>query len=368
MKARALAFALLAVAVLGAAVFGASRLFEEHSREIRLPPKGAALYNPLFALERTLVHQGTVAQSRPRLDFAQMQLRPGDGVVLYSDPRLLGKSQSDSLLAWVRGGGHLVVRVPEGDDAPGALLDALSVEAVAGGWRCERIEQGRQRSIRQVLCGGQRFTWSEIEARLWWGEDDNGYVFARLPVGKGSVDVLSTLDFLGNRRIEQREHWQLAHQVLAPALAGRIHLVYNADVPSFWRVLWQHAWAILIGAVLALVAWLFMRGQRFGPLLPAAAPDRRALLEHVQAAGEHAWRHGAARELHVALRDAFLARLRRRDPMAAALQGEVRIDYLASKFSVDPARIRNALVPPPVFHAETFREAMASLIQLGLRL
>jgi len=369
MKLRTLGFVLLAAAIVALLVVAFFRLFEETSEEVRLPPKGAALYNPLYALERSLVRQGTAAQSRPRLDFPQMKLQPGDGIVLYSDPRLLGVEQSEALLDWVRRGGHLVVGMPDSDDGdPGALLEALSVESVGGGGRWGRIEQGRRKVIAHVLCGGQRFTWSEHEARLWWGEDTHGYVFARLPMGKGSVDVLSTLGFLGNRQIERREHWQLAHQVLAPALAGRIHLVYDADVPSFWRVMWRHAWAILVAAVLALVAWLFMRGQRFGPLLPAEAPDRRALLEHVQAAGEHAWRQGAARDLHAALRDAFLARLRRRDPMAAALQGDDRIAYLATKLAVDPARVRAALVPPPVFHAESFREAMASLIQLGLRL
>lgn len=368
-RLRVLGVVVLAAAVVALVFLGFSRLFEQTSEEVRLPPKGAALYNPLFGLERSLVRHGTVAHSQSRLDFDQMALQPGDGLVLYSDPRLVGKDQAEALLDWVRRGGHLVVGMPNSDDSePGALLDALAVETVEGGWRCERIEQGRRKAIEHVLCGGQRFTWREHEAHLWWGEDEHGYVFARLPLGKGSVDVLSTLAFLGNRQIERREHWQLAYQLLAPALEGRVHLVYNADVPSFWRVSWRHAWAILIGAVLALVAWLAMRSQRFGPLLPAEAPDRRALLEHVQAAGEHAWRQGAARELHAALRDAFLARLRRRDPLAAAMQGDERIHYLATKLAVDPARVRNALVPPPVFHAESFREAMASLIQLGLRL
>src|SRR3546814_3831009 len=72
-------------------------------------------------------------------------------------------------------------------------------------------------------------------------------------------------------------------------------------------------------ALLALAAWLWMRTQRFGPRLPSPEPARRALLEHVQASGEHLWRYGRASALYAAVREVFMARLRRRDPLAAAL-------------------------------------------------
>lgn len=366
---RNLAFVLGAAVIVAGLVMTFRYFFEPVEREIRMPPKGPALVNPLYGLERSLVRRGTPTQSHARFDLAPMALRAGDGLVLYADPQWLPKPQAEALLAWVRGGGHLVLGMPADPEIEaGTLLDALSVEAFDGDWRCQRVVKGRKNSTESLLCGGQRFTWTDGDARLAWGDDAHGFAFARFTLGKGSVDVLSDLDFLTNGQIERRVNWQLAYQVLAPALDGRMHLVYDADMPPFWRVLLNDAWAIVAGGVLALVAWLAMRSQRFGPLLPVRSGDRRALLEHVQAAGEHAWRRGAARDLHAALRDAFLARLRRRDPMGFALQGDVRIDYLAKKLAVDPARIRTALIPPPVFHAESFREAMASLIQLGLRL
>lgn len=366
---RNLGLLLIPLVIIGVLVLTFRAFFEPVDREVRMPPKGPALVNPLYGLERSLVRHGIPTQSHARLDLAPMALRRGDGLVLYADPQVLPKPQADALLAWVRDGGHLVLAMPaDPESEAGTLLDALSVAAVDGDWRCERLVKGRKNSTESILCGGQRFTWTDGDARLAWGDDTRGFAFARFTLGMGSIDVFSDLDFLTNRQIERDVNWQLAYQALAPALDGRVHLVYDADVPPFWRVLLNDAWAIVIGALLALVAWLAMRSQRFGPLLPVKSVDRRALLEHVQAAGEHAWRRGAARDLHAALRDAFLARLRRRDPMGFALQGDVRIDYLAKKLAVDPARVRTALIPPPIFHAESFREAMASLIQLGLRL
>ncbi len=366
---RGLSITLIVLVILGVGVFAARTLFEPFDSEIRLPPKGNALFNPLYGLERSLIRLGTPTQSHARLNLAQLSLRPGDGLVLVADPQQLTKAQAESLLAWVRTGGHLVIGMSEElNDDPGPIFSALSITLFDDDWRCERLQQGRKKKAVSLLCGGQRFKWSKGTPRLSWGDADHGFVFARFAQGRGSIDVLSELDFLSNREIENDVNWQLAYQVLAPALNGRMSLIYEVEAPTVWQVLFDRGWALLVGAGLALFAWLLMRSQRFGPLLPVAPVARRALLEHVQAAGEHAWRHGAARELHAALRDAFLARLRRRDPMAHALQGELRIDYLAKKLGVEPARVRTALIPPPIFHAESFREAMASLIQLGLRL
>ncbi|HMB56288.1 MAG TPA: DUF4350 domain-containing protein [Arenimonas sp.] len=378
MNRRRWLFPLLIVAVIAVAVTAFLVLFEQVPQTLRSPPTGAGRYNPLYALERSLVAHGIDAHSHRRLELAAMKLQPGDGLLLYTDPRLLSQAQAAAVLAWVDNGGHLVVTMPPNDGGkPGALLEDIGVSAFgydedAGGLAsssCESLTMNRGASARDMLCSDSRFLPPKNGVLATWGNDERGYAYARFARGRGSVDVLADLDFLDSDHLDRDLNWQLAYQVLAPAFPkGRLHLVYNADVPSFWRIVLAHGWQVLLGLALMIATWIAMRSQRFGPLQPAAAPPRRALLEHVQAAGEHAWRRGAARGLHAALRDAFLARLRRRDPMAIALQGEARIDYLAKKLDTSTLRVRNALVPPPIFHAESFREAMATLIQLGLRI
>src|SRR3546814_19117640 len=50
-------------------------------------------------------------------------------VLVLSDPRTLSPEDVDGLLAWVEGGGHLLVRTPPlergADTRPGALFDVL---------------------------------------------------------------------------------------------------------------------------------------------------------------------------------------------------------------------------------------------------
>ncbi|KLD68954.1 hypothetical protein Y886_43930, partial [Xanthomonas hyacinthi DSM 19077] len=87
---------------------------------------------------------------------------------------------------------------------------------------------------------------------------------------------------------------------------------------SLWRTLFTRGWPAWLPALLMLLAWLWSRTQRFGPLLASPAGDRRSLLEHVRASGEHLFRYGKAALLYTAMRQAFLTRLRRRAPLAAA--------------------------------------------------
>jgi len=368
MTRRGTALCVLGVALVaaGAAVFFYTQ-FEQVTEEIRLPPRGQAAYNPLYALERSLAEHGVVVESRATLDLRQTVLQPGDGLVLYADPRTLLPAQTEALLGWVERGGHLVVGMPPGDpDRPVPLLQRLGVIAKDVEGSCERLAATRTEPAVDMLCGGQRFDPPSAGAHAVLGDAERGYAYARLVRGRGTADVFSTLDFLDNRALETRANWRLAHQALAPGFGGRVRLIY-AGAPSLWLLIVREGWPALIGLGCLIAAWAAMRGQRFGPLAADPPLDRRSLVEHVQAAGDYVYRRGAAHALHRALFERVLARLRGRDPMALALEGEARALHLAARAALDPERVRRALHPPEKFNAASFRDAMATLIQLGTR-
>ena len=101
----------------------------------------------------------------------------------------------------------------------------------------------------------------------------------------------------------------------------------------------------------------------------APADERRSLLEHIVASGEHAYRYGYAHLLYDAVREAFLARLRRRDPQAAALTGAPQMALLQARFpDVPAAQIRDALMAPFANDHASFRSRIATLIRLRNRL
>jgi hypothetical protein len=373
---------LLATSVLAAWFLGR---YDRAERELALPPRGEAAYNPLYALRQTLRADGVRAESRQRLDLAAMRLQPHDSVLLFGDPRALSKPDSAALLAWVARGGHLILRTPavnDGDTAKLPIFDALDIELEDGKpTTCLTLSIPGQPQHRE-FCNGRRFQIEQDAASNWWGGDQD-YAYARLPYGDGSVDVLAEMDFLengsnGDNRLDgdaapappsgglrDVPHRLLARQILAPNYGhGTVYLIYAADLPSLWRTLFTRGWPAWLPALLMLLAWLWARMQRFGPLLAAPAGDRRSLLEHVRASGEHLFRYGKSALLYTAMRQAFLSRLRRRAPLAAALQGAAQAAAIAERLQLPAAQIEQALQPPAPKQHAAFRDRIRLLVQM----
>ena len=359
--------------------------YEKVENELHLPPRGEAAYNPLYALKQTLQADGVKVASRQRLDLSTQTLAAGDTLLILNDPRTLTPVESRRLLEWVASGGHLLVRTPVpgrwDKDMQIPLFKTLGVRTLVADTDCEPFQvEGEDHHVE--FCRGRRFTFDEVEPLLSWGDLGKGYVYARLGHGEGQVDVLADFDFLANNGDRQRSiflpetdkpvgglrdgpHRALARQVLAPNYGkGTMHLVYAAQMPSLWRSVLQQGWPVWAPLLLALLAWLASRAQRFGPWLPSPLGERRSLLEHVRASGEHLSRYNKRVLLYAAVRNAFLARLRRRDPVSAALSGEPQVSALSARLGLAPELIRAALQTPASYDKATFRERVSTLIHM----
>lgn len=385
---RALGLGLLGVAVLAGMVAWWLHTYERVSEWVDLPRTGEAATHPLFALRLALEADGRRVRTWRRLDPDAMGLGPRDSLLFDGNPRGLRSDDVQALLRWVRAGGHLVVATPVPDaavdvmqrtrradaralDVP--LLDAIGVRTRLAPPACIalKLEHEGQHS---EFCHGRRFD-APATARLRW-RDENGDAFARIPVGAGRVDVLAELDFVRTAEREDASeglqactHVAMARQLVAAMDRGGVaHLVHLADVPSLWMWLLQEAWRVWLPLALVLAGWLWARMRRFGPLVPAPARDRRSLLEHVAASGEHQWRYGDGDRLYEATREAFLARLRRRDPQAAALAGEAQVERLAERLKMPRERIVDAFTPPDPRDGKTLLARIALLVRMRNRL
>ena len=373
---RVVLLTLLVLAVLGGLGTWWWRTHERVEQWIDLPRTGEAATNPLYVLKLALQKDGVAVQARRRLQRDQVALAARDTVLLYNDPRSLPSSDARALMDWVRSGGHLIVRTPPpglvGESTQVPLLSDLQVVPMAdatGQTDCVPMQVAGQEPHVE-FCKGRRFAVGAQGAampespRAVWRSDD-GYVFARFARGAGFIDVIADLDFLTNDKLKDVPHIALTRQLLAPNYrAGTVHLVYAAQVPSLWRTLLQHSWMAWLPLLLALLAWLWARMQRFGPMLPAPAMERRSLLEHIVASGEHLYRYGYAHRLHDAVRVAFLRRLRRIDPQAAALEGEPQFAAIAERFALPSHEVRAALSAPVASDHAAFRTRIATLIRL----
>ena len=396
---------LLGIVVLGGLAAWWLHTHERVERRIQMPRTGEARRNPLYALQLALRKDGVAVQSRRRLQLlpgvgkeTSVPLAARDTVVIYNDPRTLTAPEAAGLLRWVDAGGHLILRTPplgllatntpvplfadlqlmpmgrdnsecaEMKGNRGAAKDEAADEAATV--QTDAVPAERAEDLGLLFCGARRFTLAGANPVYSWGDLKAGYVFARIRRGNGSVDVLADLDFLDSDELEDPASFLLARQLLQPNYrAGTVHLVYAAQMPSLWVMIIRHSWMAWGPLLLALLLWLWRRMQRFGPGLPAPSTERRSLLEHIVASGELEYRYGYAHLLYDAARNAFLARLRRRDPQAAALQGEPQLMLLAERFNdVPAAEIRDALLPPFANDHTSFRTRIATLIRLRNRL
>ena len=373
----ALIAAVLVVALGGLALWW-TQTFERKEVEIPLPPRGEAAFNPLYALKRALQIDGLQVHSRRRLALGTQALGATDTLLILGDQRSLPQRDAQRLLDWVHGGGHLVVELPaagasERAQSQGPLLETLGVSVKPIPRECAQYRDAAKRDADASLmvCSDALILVEEDRdvAAHWHDNDYNADVLVRLPHGKGSVDVVASLDFLQGKGLENANAAALARQLLAPNYGrGSMHLVYQADVPPLWRIVLERGWMAWLPLLLALAGWLWWRMQRRGPLLPSPVPARRSLVEHVRASGEHVHRYGRGYLLHAALRELFEARLRRRDPYAASLQGEAQRHAIAARTGVPDTEVDAALRAPVPFVAADLRLRIAKLNKLRLRL
>jgi hypothetical protein len=375
----------LVLALVGGAAAWFLHNFERVSEDRRLPPKGEARTNPLYALRSTLRAHGEKADTTRWFRTAAWAPGKHDTLVLSGTSAPFTPEEAARLLEWVRNGGHLVMPT-QGLRTTPALAHALGV-SLAGKAGCFRVgrepkpdadkgkdeaetgdDEARKPSEIDVvaLCGDRVAGAASVVA----GEDSRGgHRFARVAMGAGWVSLVPDLDFLGNRLLEWRPSRELAYQVLAPNLGrGHFLLVYGEDMPSLMRLLLVHGWPILVPLLLALFAWLLLRSQRFGTLRPLPPAHRRALLEHVQAAGEFAFRRGRARALHQAVKERFERRLVRRDPSLAALDDDAKVLALAERCGLPASRVRDALLPRDLHRPDAFFHSVSTLALMRLRI
>jgi hypothetical protein len=364
----------LVLVVLGALLLllaGFFATFERKDVTETTPAHGEARYNRFFALQETLRRLELPARSLTTLDPQHLSLQSGDTLLLGDDASRVDVADAARIAAWVRGGGHLLLSPGAATGAHTPLFDALGLlDPHPGEYACSAFDdaENSKDDDKLRLCGA-RFLLAgaaaaAVDASI--GDAQGGYLFARTRLGKGRVSLLASFAPISRDQLKRAVAQQFAWRLLEPNRGrGTVYIVYALDGPSFLKFLWLNGWPALLALTLLLGAWMAMRSARLGPLMPAPALHRRALLEHVHAAGEFVYRRDGGRSLHRLASDTVLARLRRRDPACAMLNGDALYARLAERSALDAAQIAQAFQSPA--NAQAFRASIITLARLRSR-
>jgi len=356
-----------------------------------LPMTAEARANPLHGLALGLRGAGQTVELMGHLDLERRPPPPrGTLVLLYPEAQVETAAQADALLAWVAAGGRLVLPMPRGESAP-ALVEMLghrfgvyALRGAAAVADCDRLlpprsaaaEASGSDSRAREVCGTPFTVEGYVQPDLVWPRARQARL-ARLPHGSGEVMVLSDLDLFDNGLLRPLAT-SADPEVDARAAAGRdtdAALMAALLAPllggeAVWMVVWRggslsalllsRGWPLLLGGGLALLAWLLLRSQRFGPLVPSPSPHRRALMEHIDAVGQFGFRSDHGRGLFAAVRASLIERLAQRHALAG-LDDATLAQALADRTALPVAALRAALALPDRATPETFRDSVALL-------
>ncbi|MFT4974829.1 MAG: hypothetical protein ACI8S6_000712 [Myxococcota bacterium] len=266
-------------------------LFETVEEEVDVPASGMAAINDYYAAERLLASMGMPARTAWRIQ--QPPEEEGVLLVLLDDSPAFRAEQAESILGWVADGGRLLVASPMGEEAP--LLDALGVRRdalVAAEGTLARLPLGRG-PAREVDHLPLWTVSSDMATSRWTLTTEEGAlldVAIELPYVHGWVGVVGGGSPWRSDNIGDAENATWLWEMASASGASSALIVVRGGAPSLWSLLWQHGRLGLISLAVLLLAVAGRHSRRFGPLLPAPVPERRRIIEHIEATGAILWR------------------------------------------------------------------------------
>jgi hypothetical protein len=361
----------IVLAVAAVCVGGFFTLFKRESVTVAGFPTGEPAYNRFYALERTLADMGQASTGNVNLSQVLPLLKSGDTVVIGEDVNYIKYDEAKKLVAWVRGGGHLVFSPMGHDESDVPLLQQLNMLTASKNaysctklWTNVRVGKGYEQQI-MSLCGvGFRLQPLFLgNAQVTIHDRFGDLAFARVSDGDGTVSAINDLNAISGDSLRNSPEQEFAWRLLEPNMGqGHFYFFYELIGTSFWVNLFLRGWPALLASLLLAIGWMLMRSQRFGPLMPTPPAHRRALLEHIQAVGEFLFRRDGGLSLHRLACEAVIARLRRRDPAGAMLRDAELYDWLAQRSKLETSRIEHAFRSPA--NAAAFRVCITTLARI----
>ncbi len=343
-----------------------------------------AMRDPLLASRRFLDAHGHETRRLEVLGVG-IDLPPQEGVLLFLAARLaLGDTATDTLDAWVRGGGHLItVPASSADEVlhgrEDKLLHGLGVsleQPPDEGSQEDRARQGdgvgerddgepdydrngcqvwplmqaQLPETREQLAIG-----TPVHARLLiapapgspgrvLAHDERGTFLYSTAYGRGRVTVVADAEIWSNSDVGCVDHAHLLLRLVGEA--GPVWFVDQAERPTLLALLLREGPPLLVSGAVLLALWLWRAGGRFGPIVPSPLPVRRERAESVRAAGEYLWRQRAIADLLSGLRARVRMVARRRFGSEGALsalatRARIPVERAEAAMQVDPRHERD---------------------------
>jgi hypothetical protein len=350
---------------------------------------GEARVNQFLAAEMLLNEVGIESGSITALEPSDWLPTEDDTLVLHaSDPLAIGEER-DLLVAWVSGGGHLVLLPPAGSSAFAeglhnqfgfAFVDNEADERDADtgtgdDGNTDDDNSGAKNNINKVVpeydytldleYSFRRLQNTFDESPSASLSDAEGIIAARREWGGGYVTAFADARYFYNESIDELDHARLLLDTVDGHISpGKVWFVFDAAFPSLWQLIWENASYVVIGLAMALVLWLWSRMPAFGPAMAPESMERRSIMEHVRAAGNFAWRNRATADLIASSTAAIMRESEFRHPGIGRLSLENQAQRIARLTDMPVEVVFDALGNQHVQKHRDFTRLMKTLQQI----
>ncbi len=341
--------------------------------KIPMPPKGEALVNPFYAVQRFAEALG----ARTAWD-RELRLPSTDSVIVLSAWHwTLSRGRQHALERWVESGGRLVVdrmlvdgegeferwsgivrrdRFPDDEKEQNGERNASD--------DCITVHEewpGGSTGTSHSMCDVDRFSSLTSTIGLEWALLSESRILAiRVRVGRGSVTRIIATPFRG-RNLFDGDHGRLFVAAAQVRRGDEVHFLSEDDHPSLLALLWRYGAPVVV-LLLALAALVLWRGAvRFGPLAAPPQRARRSLAEQIRGTGQFVLRHGGGDSLHAAAVRALDEAAARRVPGYPRFSADERTAALARVAGFEPNALAAAIDSPRSRRSHELRDAVALL-------
>lgn len=342
--------------------------------KVPMPPKGEALVNPFYAVQRFTEALG----ARTAWDRV-LTIPSADSVIVLANWHWsLSTSRREAIERWVESGGRLVVD----DTLSGGEADFERWSGITREYReaddtrtsskqkdddaCRRFREehggpaGDSDTTRYLICDADAESFLTTHKSAAWAlRDESGIQVMRVQVGRGSVTVINAEPFR-YRSLFDGEHGWLFVAATQLRRVDEVHFLSEDDHPSLLALVWQHGGPVVV-LTLVLIALLLWRGAvRFGPLMAAQHTARRSLAEQIRGTGQFDLRHGGE-SLHAASVRALEEAAQRRVPSYPRLSDRERASALARLTGYDTKSLAAAMHHAGLRRSHDLRATIALL-------
>jgi hypothetical protein len=268
--------------------------------------KGKARVNPFLAFERFVeMETGQPLEMRERWQ----EMDEDAALVILPATMLTSKEYVKQLKSWVASGGHAVfiidhaeMRANEWSDS---MIDVDVPDVVQG--LCRDVgmtldESAQANQFQKLKLGEEEYRVNLSSSYQLAYDGDSELPLATADWGDGAVTFLVDGNLMRNRTIDQEQHIEVVASLLDMSREGRMIFMRGVGI-SFFGMLWDRGWMVIVGVVVLMLFWLLRHMPRFGPLdHDAEDTQMRAYDHHLEMIGNFHWRLDRGRSLLEPLR------------------------------------------------------------------